>query len=106
VRIYVAAAAVSGIEYGVLSAHRAGRTTAENSYSHSMLQGDLNAMGYEPIESIGEWDGIPEKCWIVPGMKPELLLELGTKYRQEAIVYCPPGGKPSVFEMDWLEELV
>jgi len=96
-------AAVS--EFGVLSAFREGRKDAENDYAHRMLLGDLNAMGYAPVEAVGEWDGVPERCWVVPGIKPDILLELGTKYRQEAVVYCPPGGDPSVVGMDWLEEL-
>lgn len=96
---------IVGGEFGVLSAFREGRTDEENAYSHKMLQGDLNAMGYSPTEAVGEWEGVPEKCWVVPGIKPDILLELGMKYRQEAVVYCLPDGEPSVVGMDWLEEL-
>jgi len=91
--------------YGVLSAFREGRPDADNEYAHGQLLGDLNAMGYQASEAVGEWEGVPERCWVVPGIKPEILLELGTKYRQEAVVYCPDGEDPRVVGMDWLEEL-
>lgn len=96
---------VAGGGYGVLSAFREGRTDATNEKAHHQLRGDLNAMGYEPVEAVGEWEGVPERCWMVPGIAPEILLELGTKYRQEAVVYCPDGQDPRVVGMDWLEEL-
>lgn len=100
------AAAMSNAEYGVISAYRAGRPKESNDYSHNMLLGDLKAMGYNPIESIGEWNGIPEKSWFVPGIKPDILMNLGTKYRQEAVVYRAIGYEPRVVTMDWLQQLL
>lgn len=89
------AAELSGEGYGVLSAFVDG-ADENNALRHIWLREDLKARGYDPIEALGEWEGVPELVWIIPCIPESVLLELGAEYGQEAVIHCPSGGKPTL----------
>lgn len=92
------AAGLAGVSYGVLSAY-ADRTDSQNEFLHQKLQKELEGLGYSPVESIGEWEGVPEKCWVVPNINISEFVELARRYEQEAVIVCARGGRPRILKV-------
>lgn len=86
------AAAVSGVPCGVVSAFSEWRSGEENQASHGELLDILLRNGYSPVEARGEWEGVPELCWVVPGITESELLELARDFQQESVVYVDGDG--------------
>jgi hypothetical protein len=92
------AAGLAGASYGVLSAF-AGRPDSQDETLHAKLRDELKAAGYSPVEARGEWEGVPELCWVVPGIALDELVAMALRFGQEAIVFCSTGGHPRVFSV-------
>lgn len=86
---------LSDAGYGVLSAF-VDTTDDDNTLRHIWLREELRVLGYDPIEVVGKWEGIPELAWVVPCIPQDDLVDLAVEYGQKAIVYCPPGGHPAL----------
>lgn len=81
----------SGVPCGVISAFRSDLSEDENSRRHGELLDILLRNGFSPVEARGEWDGLPELCWVVPGIGLSELIELGSEFGQEAVAYAESG---------------
>jgi hypothetical protein len=89
-----------GRQFGVLSAYGPG-TKAENNVRNGDLIRDLQRRGYAYHPVKGSWEGVVEKSMLVPGMTFADLVELGTKYKQDSVIYKDPSG---VIGMYYLKE--
>ena len=70
--------------YGVLSTYS--ELNLVNIGMHSRLFGDLEGLGYAPVED--------HDSWVVPGISFADLIGLARRYGQSTVIYCPPGGTP------------
>lgn len=77
--------------YGIVSAYLSGADQNENEFRHQLLQRELDTLGYHHSEFVGAWEGRREKAVAVKDVTPEVLEELGKKYKQDAVVYVAPG---------------
>lgn len=76
---------------GVISAFRAEKSAEENEAAHGALLDVLLRNGFAPSEARGQWNGLPELCWVVPLIPLSELVELASDFGQEAVVYVEDG---------------
>lgn len=70
--------------------------------SHDSLGKEIKKLGYSPVETSGEWEGSQRKCWSVPRIELDELVEIARKFGQEDIVYCPENGVPRLLHVCWV----
>ncbi len=107
-------------KFGILTNHRAGRSPAENRTGFYQLKDALRSHGLGGIVLQGHWlecqdpnipyDQCPkdllrdvaEPSLFVPNIGYDLIISLGKKYDQDAVVYCGPesGGKVTLIFKD------
>lgn len=80
-----------GRTFGVISAYT-GTSKHENQQRHGELMADLQKLGYRKLHTLkAQWEGesgnYKEKSFLIPGIRPEQLFTLGTKYSQDATIY-------------------
>ena len=81
-----------GKKFGVLSAYGS-ESKNENQRRNGELFQELQKRGYRKIIPLrGSWQGVAEKSVLVPGMKWQDLLDLGSKYDQDSVIYKHPSG--------------
>jgi hypothetical protein len=73
----------------------------QNEYSQGLLKNELRNMGFGYIKALGCY-GVPEESLIVPNISREIIIQLGNKYNQAAVIF---GEKISKNEMayDYIE---
>ena len=73
---------------GIITAHNPhGRKASgpENAAANAELARDLQDLN--PKTVLGTWNNHPEKSFLIPKVGLDRLLELGKKYRQQAVVW-------------------
>lgn len=76
-----------------------GRPATQNAVMHEKLGKEIASDGHAPVEVTGEWSGLTELGWAIPGVGMEYLVEMARRYGQDSVVFCPRGGKPRVLSV-------
>jgi hypothetical protein len=96
-----------GRSFGVVSAYRSGLPKSQNQERHGQLIADLQKMGHRnthPLKS--SWEDMAtkvthkEKSVFVPNIDFSSLVELGSKYEQDAILFKDASGTIGVYFKD------
>lgn len=91
---------VAGLSaHGVISAFRTGADPMENVRRHAELGDALRAYGFDPVQGTGHWDGVPELNWTVPGIPVPVLVSLGRRFSQEAVLHVRADGTKVVIRL-------
>lgn len=78
--------------FGVMSAYAGGLSKTDNQRRHGELMRDLQMLGVRPTSLKGSWQGVTEKSFLIPNIRPEDLFDLGRKYAQDAVIYKSKDG--------------
>jgi hypothetical protein len=97
------ASELSEISYGVISAYTT-PMNKKNDQNHTKLFKKLRALGYDPVETQGEWNEMPEKAWFVPGISLQEIVNLARDFRQDAVLFCTEGSKPRLLPVSGVSE--
>lgn len=93
------ASVLSCVPCAFLSAFDGQASLEENLRRDGELLDVLLANGFSPVRSRGEWDGLPELCWAVPGMSLDEAVGIGADFGQEAVAWGDGASGPSVFKV-------
>ena len=73
--------------FGIISAFRPEFEKEENKQKHQDLKKDIRDIGLGYIEMKGGWKGGSELSFFIPNVKKKDIIDLGTKYFQETVMY-------------------
>ena len=88
-----------GYQFGILTAYLSSRTKSQNKLENLSLMKDLQKLGYNHgVQTIrSEWGDSKETSYFVPGMAFRDIIQLGMKYRQEAVAYKDSTGVAGIY---------
>jgi hypothetical protein len=96
-----------GRSFGVISAYRSNLSKSENQQRHGQLVADLQKLGYRNVHPMkSSWEDMAtkvthkEKSLFVPAIDFSTLLDLGTQYEQDAVLFKDPSGTIGVYFKD------
>jgi hypothetical protein len=91
--------------FGILSAYRGELSKSDNKQRHGQLIADLQTMGFRNVETIkSHWEDMSthvthkEQSVLVPRIGFKSLIELGDKYKQDAVIYKDPSGTIGIYD--------
>jgi len=91
--------------FGILSAYRGELSKSDNKQRHGELIADLQRAGFHRVETMrSHWEDMAtnvthkEQSLLVPRISFAQLMNLGDKYKQDAVIYKDPSGTIGIYD--------
>ncbi len=72
--------------WAFISANLSNYTPEQSAQMHEKLRGDIMALGFQPQEAQGGYQGAPERSFFVYGIPPDDAILLGAEFKQHSVL--------------------